>query len=221
MSNATDNLIEAEKMIRNNIIGSVEQSRTIEICKLLFLNNNNENDWRIKCYTTDDHKVRFCIDRGNDCSEDKIRTSFLNINPNFQIGILSSDAKKSYFTRHDKNWCIINAPMSRELSDKDIYEDIVDSYHERMQKMRMKVDGKMLFNVLGSSTITHPPLIGVNPTRGDVEKILREIAPKGKEIDEEVLKRRIEFAFALEKRTLKLGWWEETKKNLVEWSKRG
>ena len=59
------------------------------------------------------------------------------------------------------------------------------------------------------------------PTREDVEKILREIAPKGKEIDEEVLKRRIEFAFAREKRKLKPGWWEITKRNLVEWTEKG
>lgn len=80
----------------------------------------------------------------------------------------------------------------------------------------LSVSTNILPNNLTLSTVD-----GEDPTKSDVEKILREIAPKGKEIDEEVLKRRIEFAFALENRTLKLGWWERTKKNLVEWSKKG
>lgn len=46
------------------------------------------------------------------------------------------------------------------------------------------------------------------PTREEVLKSLRGIAPKGKEIDEDVLKSAVEFAFAQEGRTLKPNWWE-------------
>lgn len=138
MSNATDNMIEAEKMIRSNILGSIEQLRAITICNGLFQNNNEIIGYRIKCYTTRDDKVRFCIDRGNDCDNDKISTSFLNINPNFEIGILSAKDNKPYYLRHDKNWCQIPAPICREMSDKDLYEDILASYRERMQKMKMR-----------------------------------------------------------------------------------
>jgi|GEM_PF-5978359 len=59
------------------------------------------------------------------------------------------------------------------------------------------------------------------PTREEVKNILSGIAPKGKEVDEETLKRAIEFSFASEKRMLKPDWWETTKMNLVEWSKKG
>jgi hypothetical protein len=59
------------------------------------------------------------------------------------------------------------------------------------------------------------------PTREEVKNILSGIAPKGKEVDEEALKRAIEFSFASEKRKLKPDWWEITKRNLVEWSKKG
>lgn len=140
MSNATDNLLEAEKMIRSKIVGTVEQRKTVAICKWLFLINEKQNGYLIKCYTTNDDKVRFCVDRGNDCNKDKVGTSFLNINPYFEVGILSIKDTKPYYKRHDKNWCKIPAPISRELTDKEIHEVIWESYRERMEKMKMQID---------------------------------------------------------------------------------
>ena len=72
-----------------------------------------------------------------------------------------------------------------------------------------------------SSTLTQVASNGEIPTREDIENILSGIAPKKIEVDEEALKHAIEFSFASEKRKLKLDWWKITKKNLVEWSKKG
>jgi hypothetical protein len=58
------------------------------------------------------------------------------------------------------------------------------------------------------------PLNGEIPSREEIEKILSGIAPKGKEIDEDVLKSAVEYAFSLDGRTLKSNWWEITKVNL-------
>jgi|GEM_PF-4239310 len=65
-----------------------------------------------------------------------------------------------------------------------------------------------------SSTLTQVPLNGEIPTREEIEKVLSGIAPKGKEIDEDVLKSAVEYAFSLDGRTLKSNWWEITKENL-------
>lgn len=62
---------------------------------------------------------------------------------------------------------------------------------------------------------------GEIPTSEEVEKNLYKIDPKRNGIDEEALKRAIEFSFASENRKLKPDWWEITKRNLVEWSKKG
>lgn len=62
---------------------------------------------------------------------------------------------------------------------------------------------------------------GEVPTREEIEKILRGIAPKGIEIDEGTLKSAVERTFSSDGRPLKPGWWEITKINLMEWSKKG
>ena len=99
-----------------------------------------------------------------------------------------------------------------------LVELIVNGDNYRFQRVNTNASSP---SIASQQTHSQPQDNSHQPTREEVEKILREIAPKGKEIDEELLKRRIEFAFALEKRTLKAGWWERTKINLVEWSKKG
>jgi len=65
-----------------------------------------------------------------------------------------------------------------------------------------------------SSTLTQVASNGEVPTREEIEKILSGIAPKGKEIDEDVLKSAVEYVFLLDGRTLKSNWWEIAKVNL-------
>jgi hypothetical protein len=59
---------------------------------------------------------------------------------------------------------------------------------------------------------------GEIPTREDVGKILH---PLGGEADEDVFKAATVATFTKEGRTLNPNWWEITKKNLIEWSKKG
>ncbi|MEW6326065.1 MAG: hypothetical protein AB1487_00465 [Thermodesulfobacteriota bacterium] len=76
-------------------------------------------------------------------------------------------------------------------------------------------------NYYTKTTLAKASSNGEIPTREKIGKILGEIAPRGKEIDEEVLKSAIKITFALDGRKLRPDWWEVTKKNLDEWSKKG
>jgi hypothetical protein len=55
------------------------------------------------------------------------------------------------------------------------------------------------------------------PTREDVERILR---PLGGEVTEDVFKAAVAVDFAKKGRMLNPNWWEITKRNLIEWSKK-
>ena len=61
---------------------------------------------------------------------------------------------------------------------------------------------------------------GEIPTREEIEKILEKIAHDRREVNEDLLKSSIEVTFKLENRMLMPGWWEITKRNLTEWSRR-
>ena len=63
--------------------------------------------------------------------------------------------------------------------------------------------------------------IGEIPTKEEIEMSYRRIAQVGKEIDENSLKGAIEMDFTSKGRRLKTDWWEITKKNMEEWSKKG
>ena len=99
-----------------------------------------------------------------------------------------------------------------------------DSFKERQAMIENVLKGYMSKNIIDKSNLKFdavPLPQGEIPTREEVKKILSRIVPKGKEIDEEDLEHAIELTFELEKRTLKSDWWEITKTNMVEWSKKG
>jgi hypothetical protein len=56
------------------------------------------------------------------------------------------------------------------------------------------------------------------PTREDIERVLR---PLGGEATEDVFKAAVVDDYTEKGRKLKIGWWEITKRNLIEWSKKG
>ncbi|HPC33900.1 MAG TPA: hypothetical protein PLG94_17515 [Smithellaceae bacterium] len=59
---------------------------------------------------------------------------------------------------------------------------------------------------------------GEIPSRNEIEAIMRNI---GREVHEDILKETVKTVFATQKRKLRPDWWEITKKNLEEWSKKG
>lgn len=221
MSIATNCLIEAEEMIRSTISGTIEQNRTIGICKLLFLNNKSENPYQIKCYKRDDKSIRFCIDRGNDCNKDKINTIFLCIKSNFQLGVLASEEKNSYLKQHDHNWNTISGPNSRGLSDKEIYEHVLGSFYTKMDKLGLSAHRpKKVFMDIAEKSHAHLQDNSYIPTKEDSESAYRILTPLGNSISIDTVLDQIEINAKKDGHLLKSDWRMITENNIEIWSKK-
>lgn len=79
MANATDNIIDAENLIRTTFSKADVQERALEICRWLLGFNSREKGFKIKCYLASDKHICFCADRGSDCEAMKVQTWFLRL----------------------------------------------------------------------------------------------------------------------------------------------
>lgn len=223
MSNATDNLFEAEKMIRDNFTGSMEKERTMEICKWLFSLNSKGNDHLIKCYKPKDRSIRFCIDRGHDCEGDRIgNTLITTIKGNFQIHILPpKDKLYTYLKPDGKYYRYIPSQYCRTLPMEDIKKHIMESYFTKLQKLGMSIpkfindDPRQKQAVKRNATV--PQDSGI-PSRQEIESKIRDM---GGEVHRAALKAAIKADYAKNGQYLNPDWWTITERNLMEWSKKG
>jgi predicted HNH restriction endonuclease len=131
MANATDNLVEAEKIIKDIMVGRVVTDKALEICQWLLSFNSQENH-KIKCYQTGGKRpdIRFCIDRGSDCERTKIMTGFAVIETDHALmGLYSSSPHRYTYFRPDTNkrWRIGSRDVT-ELPITTIREYILESY---------------------------------------------------------------------------------------------
>ena len=122
--------------------------------------------------------------------------------------------------------CVI-AVMNKSLYDRDSVRGGGDSINKYFTKLGFNVvdsekpvdnKSKVLLREATTSIASSGMFSGESPTREDIEKILR---PLGGEADEDTFKEAIEDFFQNEKRPLRADWWEITKKNLIEWSRKG
>ncbi|GEM_PF-1843523 len=79
MANATDNLVEAENLIRATFLKADAQERALEICRWLLGFNSLEKGFKIKCYSAPVNQICFCVDRGRDCEAKRVQTWFLRL----------------------------------------------------------------------------------------------------------------------------------------------
>ncbi|MEW6185006.1 MAG: hypothetical protein AB1585_04610 [Thermodesulfobacteriota bacterium] len=87
-------------------------------------------------------------------------------------------------------------------------------------KPEMNPFGKLDEITIGGLPFEQEGLVGEIPTQEEIIRICRVVAPKDQEIRGELLKRSIEKYFDINGRDLQSGWWEITKKNMMEWSKK-
>lgn len=79
MANATDNIIDAENLIRTTFSRADVQERALEICRWLLGFNSREKGFKIKCYSAPIKQICFCADRGSDCEAKRVQTWFLRL----------------------------------------------------------------------------------------------------------------------------------------------
>lgn len=221
MSNATDNLFEAEKMIRSTITETVGQKRAIDICNWLLSINNIAKDHLIKCYRANDKSIRYCIDRGHDCEGTKITTIFLAIKSNFQIHIQPPNDIKSYLKEDWKAiWYYIPGPVSRTLSMEDIQKHILESYSTKLEKLGMSVP-KFIPGDHQQKNIA-PPKIFYLPTKSDVDCADSQLRTQSQKSDDEPIGKedvldQIETNCNKTEKVLQPNWREITRRNIEIW----
>ena len=95
------------------------------------------------------------------------------------------------------------------------FMSIVGGYWDKVQRGEGKFKEE--------NNIQHKDSLSVAaiPTEEEIKAIYREIAKPGEEKPENLLKEAVEKKFARQGRKLRANWWEITKRNLIEWSKKG
>lgn len=218
MSNATDNLFDAEKMIRDSFTGSMEKERTIEICRWLFSLNSKGKDHVIKCYRPKDQSIRFCIDRGHDCEGDRVSNTLITtIKSNFQIHILPpKDTSHKYLKPDGKYYRYIPSYFCRNLPLEDIKKHILESYFTKLEKLGMNLPkglNKDRQTAMGKNLDSNEI-----PSRIDIELAESEVRRSHDEvIGREVVLDQIMVNFDKAGKQLDPNWREITIRNIAIW----
>jgi len=187
---ATDDLFEAERLIRGTIADSIGKERTLRICKWLFTLNKSTIGHVIKCYSRNDRSIRFGIDTtGRDCDVDKVGSLFVTIKNNFQIHILPPDDEHQYaYLKPDgKYYRYIPKQYCIELPMAEIERHILESYYSKLDKLGM---GKP------KAIINAPNDTYYLPTKADIEFAHSQLRKKlGEGIDTEAVIDQVKVNF--------------------------
>ena len=138
---ATDELMLAEEMIQDLMRNRHDQiaiNKAKEICRWVFSFNEYEKHHRVKCYKRNEPSVSFCVDRGNDCNKNRIRTAFLVIYPDFTLHFKLIRTDYPYI-RKDNNtkYNRINGSDARNLSLEQLQGHILDAYCRKLSELKI------------------------------------------------------------------------------------
>ena len=145
MSNATDKLIEAKKIVLNTLKIAEDQEFSLRICRWLFSLNSTKNGYVIKCYSTKIPDVCFCVDRFEfgDCDSKKVKTWFFRIRKNRLLFFRLIKPNNSYLklqtagrgTNVDNTY--ISAQESEELTFEIIKMHILEAYGLQLAQLSL------------------------------------------------------------------------------------
>jgi len=199
---------------------------TLEICRWLMSFNDIEKTHRIKCYRTGGNKpdVRFCIDRGYDCSGSKIMTGFVVIEPDYALmGLYSNNpnACKYFKTDTAKRWRI-NSSDVLELPIAIIRDHILESYCIKIKELGL--DSVMCNRKDSISRPMWPQQEHPNgsflPNKDDFDVAYRSLAKPGQEVSIDIVLDQIEHNVKKAGHNLKENWRMITERNIRDiWSK--
>jgi hypothetical protein len=220
--NATDNLAEADKLIKG-IIEKRFSERVLNICQWLLSFNKQEVHFRIKCYPTGGNKpdVRFCIDRGMDCESAKIMTGFAVIEPNFEImGLYSKNPDRyPYFSPDQKRWRI-GSNTTSGLPDETIKKHIIESFCYKVEKLGVAsvTCGKMDNTIAAHDTSKKFAGDSYLPRKDDFEVAYRSLTLPGQEVSIDAILDQIKINVIKAGVNLKEDWRIITERNIERWS---
>jgi len=138
MVTATDNLEQAEKIVKGIVYGPIAIERALMICRWLFSFNMKEQGFKVKCYQTKVPEVRFCVDRGNDCEgREKILTVFVTIRSNLQIIFHTENINFPYLQKNQNDIYFIIPEASKKLDMEIIKSHILEAYCQKINKLKL------------------------------------------------------------------------------------
>jgi hypothetical protein len=223
MADATDNLVEAEKIIKDIMVGRLAD-KALEICRWLLSFNSQENH-KIKCYQTGGKRpdIRFCIDRGSDCEHTKITTGFLVIEPDHALmGLYSSSPRRYTYFKPDTNtrWRIGSRDMS-EPPITTIREHILESYCLKIKDLGLD---SVVCNL--NDSVSRPkwppnqyPIGSYLPTKEDFDTACRSLAKPSQEVSIDAVLDQIEHNAKKSGLNLRDNWRISTERSIEIWSK--
>ncbi|MBI2354846.1 MAG: hypothetical protein HYV06_07440 [Deltaproteobacteria bacterium] len=223
MSNATDSLIEAEKMIRSTFSKSTvdDVERSLQICRWLFGFNSVEKGFKVKCYSTNVKygDICFCVDRPGhgDCESDRVATWFFRIRSNCQI-FRRIALNAPYFKRQsDTNNAYILSTDSKKLDLEVLKIHIFASYELLLKKLKLKS------NVSSTNALQlnrdQPQDNGDLPNKEDVDaaELQSRKTSTAEVIDLDNVLDQVKENFEKADKPLKENWREITKQNIKIW----
>ena len=213
MSNdATDNLNEAEKMIRSSTIRSPVDD--VEICRWLFEFNKIEKGFTIKCYMTNIPDISFCIEKAGGKSG-----WFFRIRKD-QFLFRPIKGSEKYFKRQSDTDAAYILYSNIDKPGIDILKKhILESYEWQLSKMRL-VSNISTTNNASQQNNSQPQDNNYLPTKDDFELAYRSLTRLGDELSLDAILDQIEINITKAGLSLKSNWRIITEKNIEIWSKK-
>ena len=111
-------------------------------------------------------------------------------------------------------------PIRNTCKSKNTFENILTGINKVIEVLESYINKKS--NERNNTRYVEDSLAqGEIPTGDEIEAIYREVAKSREEIPENLMKEAVERKFARQDRKLRGDWWKITKRNLIEWSKKG
>jgi hypothetical protein len=135
----TDSLQKALGYVDEFIYGDKSIKLAKDITKHVFSLGKplHRHSFSIKCYVTNNFDIRFCIDRGSDCSKPRTMTNFLVIRPPSEIHVI--DSGKPYLRpQTTTKFHIISTHDALELSCQQICAHINNSFCSRIKQYSLQ-----------------------------------------------------------------------------------
>jgi hypothetical protein len=135
----TDNLekglLYIEEFIHEN--ESLKLAKQITEYAFSLGNKLHRHSFAIKCYVTKIPDIRFCIDRGSDCLQEKTMTNFLCIKPPCEIHVIA--VGKMYLRpQRTTKFHIISTTDVLSLGYPVIIEHIMESFCSRIKEFKLQ-----------------------------------------------------------------------------------
>lgn len=228
MSNATDNLIETEKLIRTTFSKADVQERSLQICRWLLGFNSIENGFKIKCYCAPVNQICFCVDRGRDCEAKRVQTWFLRLvtsNLRLTLRPITIESNAPYIKIQIKkrnnssiSYAVIQPPEGITVNFEILKKHIIESYKMKLYELGLLSKVSIIDNAPQQSC--SQTQVGSHlPTKEDFESAYRALAHPGDTISIDSVLNQME-SNSKKGLLFKNDWRMITEKNIENWSKK-